>query len=289
MTAVFRKEFKSSLLGMTGPIFIFAVLVILGFFTMTYQFRYASSHFEYAIVDGAFWSLLLTPILTMRSFSEERRTKTDQLLYSLPITTTEIVLGKYLAMVAVFAIPCAVTCLYPLIASLYSAGDMNFGVCYGAIGAYFLLGCAVIAIGMLFSSLFESQVICAIINLAALLLLYFIKTGISMVPDESWLTLILFIMIALGIAVILYFATKNYIVSGVAGVLLIGAAVTVYIIEPSLYVGLDKDIISALYIFQPITAFATGVIDLTCYVYYLSICAIFAFITVQSFESRRWN
>ncbi len=289
MLAVFKKDFRSSLNGMTGPIFIFAVLIIMGFFTYIYQFKSAYPNFEFSIVDGAFWSLLLAPILTMRSLTEERKAKTDQLLYSLPITTTQIVLGKFLALAAVFAIPCAVLCVYPLVINVYASEGINFAVAYGAILSYFLLGCAVIALCMLISSLFESQVICAILNLALLLALYFVKSTSNFIPEDPWLALAIFIILSILLAMVIYSVTKNYIATAVAGVLLVGAATVVYFTDSSLYTGLGKEMISAVFIFQPITSFANGVFDITCLIYYLSLCALFVFITVQSFEKRRWN
>ena len=105
MLAIYKKELRSSLYGMTGPVFIFVVLAVIGFFTASYHFKAGYATFEISVADGAFWSLLFAPVLTMRSFTEERRMKTDQLLYSLPITTTQIVLGKYLALITVFAVP----------------------------------------------------------------------------------------------------------------------------------------------------------------------------------------
>lgn len=288
MTAVFRKEFRSSLNSMTGPIFICAVLAIMGYFVSGYQFgQFVSTHLEYAIVDGAFWALLLTPILTMRSFAEERKTKTDQLLYSLPITTTQVVLGKYLALVAILAIPTAVLCVLPPVISFYASNGINFAICYGSILAFFLLGCAVIAISMFISSLFESQVICTIVNLAVLLGLYF-AARVS-IPESAVFSLFVFVVIALILAYVLYSATKNYIIGTVVGLLIIIGAAVVYFTNVSLLTGLGADIVSSLFIYQPIVNFTTGVFDISCLVYYLSAAALFVFVTVQSFESRRWN
>ena len=234
MYAVFKKEFRSSMTGMTGPIFIFAVLFVLGFFVQGIQLS-GSPKVELSVVNGAFWSLILTPILTMRLFSEERKTRTDQLLYALPISTTSVVLGKYFAMVAVFAIPCAVLALYPVLFAFFAPAGMNFIMAYGAIIAYFFLGCAVIALGMLISSLFESQVICAILNLAILLALYFLTSSASA------------------------------------------------------FSGIIAKVVSAISLFNPIIAFAYDTFDITCFVYYISVAALFIFLTVQSFENRRWH
>ncbi len=288
MYAVYRKEFRSSLTGMTGCIFIFAVLFVLGYFVQGIQLS-GSPQIELSIVNGAFWSLILTPVLTMRLFSEERKTKTDQLLYTLPISTTSVVLGKYLAMVTIFAIPCAVLAIYPIVFSFFAPAGINFAMAYGSIFAYFLLGCAVIALGMLISSLFESQVICAILNLALLLAFYFLTSSASTISDSAATALAMVITIALIAALIVYLATKNVIAPIITGAVLVIAAVAVYLINSELYVGLSTKIISAISIFQPIIAFAYNVFDITCFIYYLSLAALFVFLTVQSFERRRWN
>ena len=105
MVAVFKKDFKSALTGMTGVIFITAVLVFVGIFTALIHFVNGAAQFEYALISASFASLLLTPVLTMRSFSEERKMKTDQLLYSLPLKTSQIIIGKYLALLIIFFKP----------------------------------------------------------------------------------------------------------------------------------------------------------------------------------------
>jgi len=289
MYAVYKKELRSSLLGMTGPIFICAVLGIMGFFTAYYQFTAGYSQFEYTIADGTFWSLLLAPILTMRSFTEERRSRTDQLLYSLPITTTSVVIGKYLALVTVFAIPCAILCIYPLVVSAYTNGTPNLAIAYGAILAYFLLGCLVIAIGTFISSLFESQVICAIVNLSLLLVLYFMTTVTSYISDSAVVSLVFLLILAAAVSGIVYFSVKNIIASAVTGGVLAAAALVVYFVNAELYTGLAQRMISTLFIFTPVSVFAFGTFDITCFIYYLSLTVLFVFFTIQSFEKRRWD
>lgn len=289
MGAVFKKDFKSALTGMTGIIFITAVLVFVGIFTAIIHFDRRFAQFEYALISASFASLLLTPILTMRSFSEERKMKTDQLLYSLPISTFQIVMGKFLAMAAIFAIPCAVFCLYPIVLTFFAEGSLNYVMTYGAILAYFLLGCAIIAICMFISSLTESQVISAIISIAAILLVYFLAQFSAYIPTDDWFSLMVVVILCLVVAFIVYSATKNYIAGACAGAVLVIAAVVVYIVKPTLYVGLASQMISGICVFLPIQAFGNGVFDITAYVYYLSLIALFVFATVQTFEKRRWN
>mgnify|MGYP000755223428 CR=1 FL=1 len=97
------------------------------------------------------------PLITMRSFSEERRSRTDQLLLTAPVSLFRIVMGKYLAMITVIAIPNVIFCIYPLI--IRSQGTAYLTVDYISIFVFFLLGCVYAAIGMFISALTESQMI----------------------------------------------------------------------------------------------------------------------------------
>ena len=288
MSAVFRKEFRSGLTSMTGAIFMAFVLILNGLFVAYYNFISASPHFEYAVIAASFLSLLAVPVLTMRSFAEERHSKTDQLLYSLPLTATQIVLGKFFAMIAIFAIPTAVVCVYPIIAAAYGGGEVNLATAYGVLLAYSLLGCAVIALCMFLSTLTESQVIAAVLSLGVILVVYFLKSFSSMVPTSEIASLAVVLVLALACGFIIYAATKSYIAGGVSGLVLVIAAVVVYVVKSSLYEGLIGKILSAVSIFSAIESFANGVFDITCIIYYLSLAALFIVFTVQSFEKRRW-
>ena len=133
--------------------------------------------------------IIVVPHLTMRSFAEERRNKTDQLLLCAPVRLSKVVLGKYLAMVSVFAIPCVVFCFYPLV--IKSFGTAYLKVDYVAIFMFFLLGCVYIAIGMFLSSLTESQIIAAITTFGTLMIVYLRGGLVSFLPDIDFLVNIL--------------------------------------------------------------------------------------------------
>ena len=289
MLAIYKKELRSALFGMTGPIFMVAVLAIFGYFCFRYQFTLAAPQIEYTVADSAFWCFLLAPLLTMRSFSEERRTKTDQLLYSLPITTTQVVLGKYFALVTILAIPCAVICTYPLIVSQFAATGMNLALAYGSILAFFLLGCAVIAIGIFISSLFDNIVITAIINFLLFFALYLCTPLAGDIPTTPVSALVALIVLSVAIGTLVYYITKSLVAGIASGAALVAASVIVYFVKSSLYEGLLAKAVSVLFIFRPVTAFASSVFDITAFVYYLSAAALFVFFTVLSFEKRRWN
>lgn len=180
MNAVYKKELKSYFTGMTGAIFVGFILLIAGIYTVVYNLKGLYPNFEYVLSGVSFIYLLTVPVLTMRSFAEEKHSKTDQLLYSLPISVTSVVMAKYLAMLTVLLIPCAVMAFYPLILCMF--GTVHLTGAYAALLAFFLLGASLISIGMFVSSLTESQVISAVISLLALILINFMSGLSGMYP-----------------------------------------------------------------------------------------------------------
>lgn len=167
MTAIYKRELKSYLTSMVGYLFIFFILVLTGIYFSAYQLSAAYPKFEYTLSAITFAFLIGVPILTMRVLAEERKQKTDQLLLTAPVSVSGIVIGKYLALVTVFAVPMAVMCTYPLIMSRF--GTVEFASAYTAVLGFFLLGCANIAIGVFMSALTESQVIAAVLTICFLI------------------------------------------------------------------------------------------------------------------------
>lgn len=115
MTAVFKHELKSYFHSFTAYVFGAFLLAVVGIGSMLYNLQAAVSNFEYVLGFGSIIFVIIVPLLTMRIIAEERRQKTDQLLYSLPITTTQVILGKYFALLIVYLVPLAIISLYPLI------------------------------------------------------------------------------------------------------------------------------------------------------------------------------
>lgn len=140
MTAIYQRELRSYFHGMTGYVFIAFLLVFAGIYTMFYNLSSGYPNFEYVLQAMAIIFLIAIPVLTMRVIAEERRQKTDQLLYTLPLGMTRVVLGKYLAMVTVVAVPCVVMAFYPLLLSTF--GTVSFPTTYGALLGFFLLSAA---------------------------------------------------------------------------------------------------------------------------------------------------
>ena len=287
MIAVFRRELGSSFKGIMGYLFTAFVLLFAGIYTMAYNLSGYYANFEYAISAVTFIYLIAVPILTMRSIAEEKRAKTDQLLYSLPISLAGVVMGKYLAMVAVLAVPVAVMGLYPLILSQF--GSVAFNTAYGTLLAFFLLGACLLSIGLFVSSVTESQVASAVITLVVMLILYFIQDLVSYISTSGSASLIALCVAAALFSVLVYSMTRNAIAAMFVAVAGIGGLNLWYHADSSAFSGLFADLVSQLSVFDRFNTFVDGVFDVTAIVYYLSIIGVFLFLTVQALEKRRWS
>lgn len=137
MTAVLKHELRAYFHSLTAYVFGAFLLAFVGIGAMMYNLQAAVSNFEYVLSFGCLVFVVIVPILTMRVIAEERKQKTDQLLYSLPITTTQVVIGKYLALLTVYLIPLCIICIYPLIFSQF--GDVYLLTSYGSVFAFFVL------------------------------------------------------------------------------------------------------------------------------------------------------
>jgi len=287
MSAIFGKEFKNSMRTMTGPIFIAFLLFWFGIYTAKINLEYGVSGFEYTIANAAFLSFLALPLLTMRTFAEEKRGGSDKLLYSLPVKTGSIVLAKYFSALAVFAIPVAVVALFPLVLSKFGVVYLN--TAYSSLLAYFLLGATLIAIGIFISSLTESQVIAAIFSLGSIILIFFIPDLAQDLPQTSTFSLIFLFILAAALALATWILTKSVIASAVVLTLGVGASVAAFILAKSSFEGLATRWLNTLGAFDRMNPFFYGKLDVSSIVYYVSVSALFLFLTSLAVEKKRWN
>lgn len=254
---------------------------------MLYNIQQAVANFEYVL---GFISLIfvgLVPILTMRVLAEERKQRTDQLLYSLPITTTDIILGKYLALLVVFLIPLVIVAFYPLIFAKF--GDVYLLTSYGSLIAFFIMGAALIAIGMFISSLTENLGMAAGICVAVVLFNYYSVSLADYISSSVIGSIIALVVLILIVGLIIKILTKNdTVAAGVGAVLLIAVAV-IYFAKKSVFEGLLPNIMKTLSLFERFYTFVNGVFDMTVIVFYLSVIVFFLFLCVQSLEKRRYN
>ena len=287
MIAVLKHELSGYFRSLTAYIFGAGLLLAVGLGAMLYNIEAAVSNFEFALSYFSIIFAVIVPILTMRVIAEERKQKTDQLLYSLPITTTQVIVGKYLALLVVYMIPLCIVALYPLIFNQY--GDVYLLTSYGSMLAFFLMGAALIALGVFISSLTDNQGFAAGIGIAVILLNYFsvsLSEYVSATALGSVAALCVFIL-ALG-AVINYLTKNENLAYGVCFVLIAAVAVANFV-NGGVFEGLLPSIMTQLSLFDRFTGFVNGVFDMASIVYYASVIVFFLFLSVQSLEKRRYN
>lgn len=283
--ALYKREMKSYFTGMIASVFSSVLLLVVGIFTTVNNLLGTYPNFEYSLSSVLIVYLLIVPLLSMRSISEELHTHTDQLLYSLPMKLSSVVMAKYMSLISFLAINCAIISLYPLILSFY--GSVNFAAAYGAILAFFLLGCALLAIGMFISSLTESQVIAAVLSIGATMVLYMMSGIASLIPTTTVASLIGCYAIALCAALILYSMTKSAVTSLSIAIIIVFFTTCAYMIRSALFEGLIQRILTAAALFDRFTLFVNGVFDFSALIYYISVACLFVFFTVQSMEKKR--
>ena len=287
MTAVLKHELRNYFHTLTAYVFGAFLLAFIGLGATFYNLQAAVSNFEFVLSFGSLVFVVIVPILTMRVIAEEKKQRTDQLLYSLPITTTEVVLGKYLALLVVYLIPLAVVSVYPLIFARY--GDVYLLTSYGSIFAFFVLGAALIALGVFISSLTDNQGFAAGIGIAVILLNYYSASLSEYVSSTPAGALIAAFALVIVLGVVIRHLTKNehlaygfYFLAG-------GAVLILYLADPEAFSGLLPSVMKTLSLFERFYVFVNGVFDLTAIVYFVTFAAFFLFLSVQSLEKRRYN
>lgn len=287
MSAVFRHELRSYFHSLTAYVFGAFLLAVVGLGSVLYNLQAAVSNFEFVLSFASIIFVVIVPILTMRTLAEERRQRTDQLLYSLPITTTQVVLGKYLALLVVYLIPLAVISLYPLLFSQF--GEVYLPTSYGSLFAFFMMGAALLAVGMFLSSLTDNQGFAAGIGIAAILLNYYSVSLAEYTSSTAMGSLIALYVIALLLGVVIRGLTRNENLAYGVTLVLIAALSVAYFVNSSAFEGLLPDIMTKLSLFRQFNSFVNGAFDLTAIVYYVSVMGFFLFLSVQSMEKRRYN
>ena len=188
MSAIFKREFKSYFYSPLGYVF----LAFMFFFEAMFFVQTLMAQMSYmAYVFGSMTNFVITfiPLLTMRLMSEDKKLKTDQLLMTAPVSISGVVLGKYFAAVVMFVVSIAPMLVFSVIAAGFAQQDWN--VILGNFIALALMGAALIAIGLLISSLTESQMVAGIATFAIMMFILLFDTIASAMPlNFSWIAAI---------------------------------------------------------------------------------------------------
>ncbi len=287
MTAIFKREFKSCFTGMIGWVIAAVSLFFLGLYFTNRNLLYASSDFASVLYTMTMILLFLLPAISMRSFAEERKNKTDQLLLTSPVSIPAIVAGKFLAELAVFALPLAAAVVMPLL--LQAFGTVSLVAAYSALLGYLLLGGACLAVGTWISALTENQILAYLATFGALLVAYLMNGIQTMFTTGNLLAFVVFMIVLLVASVLVGVICKRLAAGAV--VFCAGAVVlfVLFQLRPAWLLTAFNAVLSALALFEPFKDIVGGMFSIPAIVYYLSVMGLFLFLTGQALARRRWN
>lgn len=290
MTAIFKREVRSCFHGMIGYVLTAFMLAASAIYFVALNLGYGLTDFGYYTLYRTIFVLLLyIPVLTMRSFAEERRSRTDQLLLTSPVSVWGIVLGKFLALCVVFALPCIADAVMILVLAALGAARTSTLANFAALLCYFLMGCAAIAIGVFLSSLTENQIIAAVAGFSALLLAYLMPSLRSMFNAGSAVALAVFTGIAGAASLAAGLRTRSFVLGCLTFSALCLGLTGLFLLRSAWLTEAFSAVLSALCLFTPFEDFVNNSFSIPAVVYYLTVTAVFLFFTAQDIEKRRWN
>ena len=288
MTTIMKRDFRSYFNGMTGYIYVACIVIVTGIYFRAYNLVYGHPYFSMVINSIPLIYSVGIPILTMKSFAEERKTKTDQMLLTYPVSVGKIVLGKFLSVMAVVAIPLVISCICPLI--IMVSGQSHIGEDYASIFAFFILCAMYVSIGLFVSSLTENQIISAVITFVVLMILYLWDSLLDYIPTTAAANFAGVIVIAIIITLLIYGLTKNRLLTLIVAVVLVGIDVIAFLMSPGIFNGLLRTLLGVFSCTKVLTNFTTySVFDVGGLFMFLSIAALFLFLTCQVIQKRRWS
>lgn len=236
MGAIFRRELRSFFTNPIGYVVLAVMFCMSGYFFFNYNLSINSADMTNVFVQLFTIVVLVLPFLTMRLFSEERRQKSDQALFTAPVSLTSIVMGKFLATLLLFLIGLSITLVFGVVLAIGKAVP-DWTMIIGNFLGLALVGGFIISIGVFVSALTESQVIAAVGTLVLSLLLLLVDLVNVLFSHFKWL-----------------------------------AAATEFLSITSRYAD-----------------FALGLIYYDNIFFFLSLQALFLFLTVRVLDKRRWN
>ena len=290
MKAIFKREFRSSFSGMMG-------WLLTAFLTAASALYFFANNLGFGLPDFGYYTLYQTlfvllvyvPVLAMRSFAEEKHSRTDQLLLTSPVSVWSIVLGKFLAMCAVFALPCLVDIVLILVLRVLGCTNIALLSNFSSLLCYYLVGCAAIAICEFLSSLTENQIIAAVLGFGALLLAYLMPGLQSLFSAGSVMALVVFTVLAAVAAFCAGLRSRSFTLGCLLfAALAVGIAV-LFTVRSAWLTTAFSSVLGGLALFQPFEDFVNGSFSVPALVYYISAAGLFLFFTAQGIEKRRWN
>lgn len=287
MTAIIKKELRNYFNTVIGWGFLGFFVLITGYFFVAQNVVSGYLNYNDTLASSLSMFMILMPMLTMRLFSEEKRQKTDQLLYSSPVSVGSIVIGKFLSAMILFLIGIIITIIFPVM--LNQQGDIDFGMTFAGFLGYFLLGVCIISVGIFVSTIAENQIISAISAFGATFLLLMMDNIADSAPVTVMSSLVFAAVVVVLISLVIYNATKNIFVSAVFIIIFLIIEVVIYFVKADFYDALIANVLSWFSVLNRYENFYIGVISVSDIVYYITFTAAFLYLSVNVIEKRRWS
>ena len=287
MISIYKKELRSYFTTFTGYAFLGFFVLITGYFFAAQNLAAYSANYNDVLVSTMIMFLILVPVLTMRSFAEESRQKTDQLLLTSPISINAVVIGKFLAAVTLYLMGIIITAVFPFILSKYGNVDVGATVC--CFIGYFLMGSCLISVGIFISVLTDNQIVAAAGTFCVLFLLLMMDNIAANAPISRAASLVFAAVIVIAVAAAVWTGTKSLAAAGCFAVIGVAVVGLCYIIRPTVFDGLIITSLGWLSVLSRFENFYLGVFGISDVVYYITFAGVFLFLTVNSIEKRRWS
>ncbi|MCL2386362.1 MAG: ABC transporter permease [Defluviitaleaceae bacterium] len=286
MLAIYKKEMRTYFTHMMGYVFLAFFLLLVGIWFTLLNVRSADGNFHHVLSNVTIFFFILIPILTMRLFSEEARQKTDQLLFTSPLSVGAIVLGKFLAAFSLFLIGVGITVIFPLLLRGY--GELPVSQITGAFVGFVLLGAACIAVGVFISVLTDNQIIAAVVTMGAIFVM-FLMDAFAARHTSTFVSLVFVLLVIAAVAAVWYNATRKAVIAIAVGVIGLIIASGLYLLNNLIFDGIITRVLLWFSVFARFNVFTRGVLRFSDVIYYLSFSALFIYLTVNVIEKRRWR
>ena len=286
MKAIYKKEMRAFFTQMTGYVFLGFLLLLMGIWFTFLNLLNLSANIQHVLSNVTIFFFILMPTLTMRIFSEEAKQKTDQLLFTSPLTVAQIVIGKFLASLSLFFVGIVITILLPLMVMGHT--ELPVSQIVGAYIGFFLLGAACISVGIFVSVLTENQIIAAVGTMGAIFVMFLMDMIAISLPTSTFASLMFVVFIIATTTAIWYNSTKNVLITIIFGMVATLFAGGLYLVNNLVFDGIIVRVLLWFSVFARFSAFTNGLLHLSDVVYYISFCFLFVYLTINIIEKRRW-
>ncbi|MCU9612630.1 ABC transporter permease [Caldibacillus lycopersici] len=288
MITILSKEWKAYFQSATGYIFMTVYLFLFGiYFTYLNVIPTPNNAFTTTLSNMVFIFVLVSPILTMKTVSEERKNRTDQLLFTSPNSIAKIIIGKFLAAEMLFLFTLAITIVYPILLSFY--GSIPYASIITAYIGFFFMGSSILALGVFISSLTESQVIAGVTTLGVSMFIWLIGSISYNFPTDSFSGMIFILFLFLFACMLIYQFSKSMLLAMFSAIICVGLIFGLYFVKKELFAGIIISFVNWFSLPKHSKDFYLGILNISDLVYYMTFIIGFLFFTIRFIEKRRWS